>query len=204
MCYSTSIDKEVKDLEIHFKRKLKQERLFVKMDTNLGFIHNFTPILSNDESQFITMAQWGLLPTWAKDRSFQANTLNARIETLTEKPTFKPYLNNRCLIIADGFYEWQWLDSKGKNKQKYCITIPNKEIFTFAGLYADRFDTATNETYRTYTIVTNEANELMAQIHNTKKRMPIILPPEYESHWLGNGKLDDFINIETELIATKC
>ncbi len=203
MCYSTSIDKELKDLQIHFQRQLKKERPFERMDINLGFSHNFTPIISNDEPQVLSMAQWGLVPSWAKDQSFRANTLNARIETITQKPTFRPYLNNRCLIIADGFYEWQWLDTKGKKKQKYFISIPDKEIFTFAGLFCDSLDRASGAIYRTYSIVTTDANELMATIHNTKKRMPIILPSTFEAHWLNLGALNDFAKIETELIATK-
>ncbi len=201
MCYTTSIQKEEQDIQKHFNHQFKLGLEFHPMTANLGFSHNFTPIIPVDDSNFITLAQWGLFPSWAKDTSFQKNTLNAKIETITELPSFKNYVKNRCLIIADGFYEWKWLDKKGKQKEKYFITIPNQELFAFAGIYSDYTNKQTGETYRTYTIVTTGANEMMAEIHNTKKRMPVILPPDYESHWLNLGPIDDFKQIPIELIA---
>lgn len=201
MCYTTSLDKEMKQIETRFNRELKQGLLFEPMKANLGFAHNFTPIIPVDESNCITLAQWGLIPSWAKDTSFQKNTLNAKIETITELPSFKNYVKNRCLIIADGFYEWKWLDSKGKLKEKYFISLPNQELFAFAGIYSDYTNLHTGETYRTYSMVTTQANELMSEIHNTKKRMPVILPPDYESHWLNLGPVDDFKAIPIELVA---
>lgn len=92
-----------------------------------------------------------------------------------EKPSFKDSINKRCLVIVDGFYEWQWLDKVGKSKQKYLITHKQDEPFAFAGLYNDWLNPATGDIRRTYTIVTTEANELMAEIHNNKKRMPVSL-----------------------------
>ncbi|MFM9945607.1 MAG: SOS response-associated peptidase, partial [Bacteroidia bacterium] len=201
MCYTTSLDKEIKQIETHFNRKLKQGLLFEPTSINLGFSHNFTPIIANDANEMIMMAQWGLIPHWAKNTSFQKNTLNAKIETISEVTSFKNYLNNRCLILADGFYEWQWQDSKGKTKQKFFISLPGKELFAFAGLYSDYTRIETGETYRTYTMVTTDANKLMAEIHNTKKRMPVILLPEYENHWLTLGAMEDFKKIEIQLIA---
>lgn len=143
---------------------------------------------------------WGLIPFWAKDNSIRKNTLNARFETLREKASFRSSLNNRCLVLSDGFYEWQWLDEKGKKKQKYLITRPNEEAFAFAGLYNDWIDKSTGEIVKTYTIITTKANELMANIHNTKKRMPFILSPEIEEAWLMGEELQ-FQNLE--LIATE-
>lgn len=201
MCYTTSIQKEQQDIQKHFNRQFKAGLEFHPTAVNLGFSHNFTPIIPVDDSNFITLAQWGLIPFWAKDTSFQKNTLNAKIETITELPSFKNYVKNRCLIIADGFYEWKWLDEKGKQKEKYFISLPNQELFAFAGIYSDYTNKQTGETYRTYSIVTTEANPLMAEIHNTKKRMPVILPPDYESHWLNLGSVEDFKEIPVKLVA---
>jgi putative SOS response-associated peptidase YedK len=201
MCYTTSIDKDYKELEKHFNKVFRNPSLFNPIENNLGFVHNFTPIITNDDPNYITMGQWGLLPSWAKDKAFQNNTLNAKIETITQLPTFKNYVGNRCLIIADGFYEWQWVDEKGKKKNKYFISLPNKALFTFAGLYSDYLDKLTGEIIRTYTMVTTEANALMAEIHNTKKRMPVILTPNYETHWLNNGPVTDFKHIDVTLNA---
>ena len=118
--------------------------------------------------------------------------MNAKIETIHEKPSFKNIVSQRCLVLANGFYEWQWRDSKGKNKVKYEIGIENDELFAFAGLYSHWINNATNETVNTFTILTTEANPLMAEIHNIKKRMPIILRPEDEINWLQNKKIEDF------------
>jgi putative SOS response-associated peptidase YedK len=119
-------------------------------------------------------------------------TLNARVETVDDKPSFRDVVSQRCLVIANGFYEWQWLDSKGKNKVKYEIGIDNEELFAFAGLYSHWTDTQTGEIKNTYTILTTEANPLMAEIHNHKKRMPIILHPEDEHRWLEQVPVQEF------------
>lgn len=76
--------------------------------------------------QIITHYIWGLIPAWAKDEEIQKYTLNAKIETVNEKPSFKNSVNKRCLVITNGYFEWQWLDPKGKNKQKYEIGLRNE------------------------------------------------------------------------------
>ena len=111
-------------------------------------------------------------------------------------------INNRCLVISDGFYEWQWLDSKGTKKQKYLLTSKTNDLFAFAGLYSDWIDKSTGELRNTYTIVTTVANALMSEIHNHKKRMPIILSPERESLWLAGEEIEDFKKDEIDLLAT--
>ena len=129
-------------------------------------------------------------------------TLNARIETIEDKPSFKNSINKRCLVIADGFYEWQWHDTKGKNKTKYEIGIKDHELFAFAGLYSQWINQHTGEIRDTYTIVTTEANPLMAEIHNIKKRMPIILKPEDETKWLNHYPIENFaFPYEVHLVA---
>ena len=144
---------------------------------------------------------WGLIPFWSKDNTIQQYTLNAKIETLAEKPSFKHSINKRCLVIADGFYEWQWLDPKGKNKQKYIITLPDNGLFAFGGIWSEWVNKATGEIINTYSIVTTQANELMCEIHNSKKRMPVILTPEFEQAWLGGTNTKEFEQIEIELFA---
>ncbi|HRP53334.1 MAG TPA: SOS response-associated peptidase, partial [Fluviicola sp.] len=126
--------------------------------------------------------------------------LNAKSETLHEKPAFKNVQHQRCLVIADAFYEWQWLDSKGKEKQKYELTMPPNELFAFAGIWSDWINPVTHEKRSTYAILTAEANELMQKIHNTKKRMPLIVAREHEDAWLKTG-ISKFDN--DKLIANK-
>jgi len=169
-----------------------------------GFVHPKMPVLASNKPDKIQLFEWGLLPSWAKDKSLQNNTLNARIETLHEKPSFKNILNNRCLIPADGFYEWQWLDEKGKNKQKYLITLKDEEIFAFAGLWSAWADHSTGELLETYTIITRPANELMAKIHNSKQCMPWILSRKDENDWLyGKDVAFKDLNMKAEPLAAK-
>ncbi len=157
-----------------------------------GFEFPKTPVIIDEKPQIITHYNWGLIPSWAKDEEIQKYTLNAKIETVTEKPSFKNSVNKRCLVIADGYFEWQWLDPKGKIKQKYEIGLPNKELFTFAGLYSQWVDKTTGEIKNTYTILTTEANPLMAEIHNNKKRMPVVLKREDETKWLEHQSIQNF------------
>ena len=139
-----------------------------------------------------------------QDEDIKKMTLNAKIETIDEKSSFKNSVNKRCLVIANGFYEWQWLDCKGKSKIKYEIGIDNDNLFAFAGLYSQWVNTITGEIKDTYTIVTTQANELMAEIHNTKKRMPIILKQEDEKKWLNHYPINDFaFPYEVNLVANK-
>ncbi len=121
------------------------------------------------------------------------NCINARIESIDEKASFKNITHNRCLIIASAYYEWHWNDEKGKSKDKYQINSQDDEIFTFAGLYSSWTDPLTNEIKNTYTMVTTKANGLMQYIHNHKLRMPIMLKRQDESAWLDQSvKIEDF------------
>lgn len=163
----------------------------------LGFTYPEAPVLFDSEPDLITSGKWGLIPFWAKNTDIAKNTLNARIETIKEKPSFRNAVKNRCLIFASGFYEWQWLDPKGKEKQKYFIQLAGREVFTFAGIYSIWNDTPT------FSIVTTEANELMAEIHNNKKRMPVILTEETENAWLTGLDTADFARPVVDLVAEK-
>jgi putative SOS response-associated peptidase YedK len=186
MCFTSKLSKSQKQiiqkLDADIDDYLKKH--FVPGVFN-AFEHPLTPVVC--QPHHIEAAQWGLIPSWAKDTTIQNSTLNARIETLTEKNSFKVSVNNRCLILADGFFEWQWLDEKGRHKQKYQISLPDDELFTFAGLYSDWKNPLTRQTIRTYTLITTEANELMSHIHNSKKRMPVIVENQYD--WLAGDNL---------------
>lgn len=188
MCFHSKQSKSAQELEHRFKAKFKNTEQFQPSVYN-GFQFPITPVITNKEPQTIQLFNWGLIPNWAKDNSIKKNTLNARIETIAEKPAFRNSINNRCLILADAFYEWQWLDNKGKQKQKYEIALPNNEPFAFAGLWSEWVDKETGELIQTYTVLTTEANELMSKIHNTKKRMPVILEINHENEWLNGQEL---------------
>jgi putative SOS response-associated peptidase YedK len=184
MCYYSKQTTDAQTLENRFNL-LPVGELPIKSDRFNGFTNPLTPIITNTQKNNIQLYSWGLIPSWAKDESFRKNTLNARIESLDEKPSYRNYIKNRCLIVVDGFYEWQWLDPAGKDKLQYLITLPNEELFAFAGIYSTWTNKLTGEVINTYSMVTTEANELMAKVHNTKKRMPVILTKENEQDWLN-------------------
>lgn len=189
MCFHSKQTKKAIELEHRFRAKFENESAYTPSIFN-GFQFPKTPVIANDDNHTIKLFNWGLIPAWAKDKDIRKNTLNARIETIGEKPSFRNSVNNRCLVLVDGFYEWQWLDEKGKQKQKYEIGMPDHSAFALAGIWSDWVDKETGELMRTYSILTTEANELMARIHNSKKRMPVVLHPENEMEWLMGAELD--------------
>lgn len=126
------------------------------------------------------MLHWGLIPSWAKDTKLGAKLINARAETVAEKPAFRSaFRQRRCLVLADGFYEWQQQENK-KQKQPYYIRFHDGCPFAFAGLW-EHWENADGETLESCTLLTTEPNELMRPIHN---RMPVILDPKDYDLWL--------------------
>jgi putative SOS response-associated peptidase YedK len=122
--------------------------------------------------------QWGLVPFWAKDASLGAKLINARSETVAEKPSFRAaFRYRRCLILADGFYEWQ---RQERRKQPYFFHLQDDRPFAFAGLW-EHWEGPQGEIKETCTILTTEANDLLRPIHN---RMPVMVPPQEYDLWL--------------------
>lgn len=180
MCYQTKITKKKEELARHFDAKITGLDQFDPSEVIKAFDFPKTPVITDQDEHEIQLYQWGLIPYWA-DASWNRNyTLNARIETLDKKPSFKNIVNNRCLILVNGFYEWQHV---GSTKIKYEIGFDN-ELFALAGLYDHWADT------KTYTVVTTEAQGVMKEIHNTKLRMPFALYSQAEMRaWLHAEKV---------------
>jgi putative SOS response-associated peptidase YedK len=131
-----------------------------------------------------SMMRWGLIPSWAKDPSIGARTINARAETVAARPAFRESLERRrCLIPADGFYEWK---RSGKAKQPFCFEVEDGKLFAFAGLW-DRWRSPDGNPLESCTILTTTSNRLMADIHD---RMPVILPADDYDLWLDPGMTD--------------
>ncbi len=128
--------------------------------------------------------RWGLVPSWAKDPSIGNRMINARAETVAEKPSFRnAYRRRRCLILADGFYEWHTEDSV---RIPYFVSLASGESFAFGGLWETWASEETGEVLETTTIVTTEANDYLRQLHH---RMPVVIEPGNAARWLG-GDMD--------------
>jgi len=148
----------------------------------------------------LTAAHWGLIPSWAKDRSIASHTFNARSETVAEKPSFRTaYKRRRCMIPATGYYEWKNLEIEGKpaGKKPFWIGRKDHQPFAMAGLFENWTDTQSGEKIESCTIITRDAYPEINHIHN---RMPVILPSEYYQLWL-KGAIDDFPMVDEEDLA---
>jgi len=143
------------------------------------------PVICSDKPSSIRLFQWGLIPSWASDQSeaeeIRLKTFNARSESIDTKPAFKePFSTQRCLIPVRGFFEWQHV---GGRKIPWYIHLHDEDIFSLAGIW-DSWQLKGGVTVNTFSIVTTRANGIMEEIHNTKKRMPVILPSAVEKLWL--------------------
>jgi putative SOS response-associated peptidase YedK len=123
----------------------------------------------------------------------RTQTLNCISEEMFEKPSFRDAAKEgkRCLIPCSGFFEWRWMDAKGKTKIPYYISLNDQPLFSIAGLYSNWRDKDSGHQYWTYSVLTTAANPYMEKIHNSKKRMPVILPREFEKDWLNPNLTKD-------------
>lgn len=143
-------------------------------------------VFQPETERILSQLKWGLVPSWSKDAATSKGLINARAETLTEKPSFREaFKSRRCIIPASGFYEWK---KKGTAaKQPYYFYLNDKEIFGFAGLWEEWLDKQTGELLETCTIITTEANDVLKPVHD---RMPVILKPESYDEWLDTKAKD--------------
>ena len=151
-----------------------------------------------DEQRELVMLRWGLVPFWAKDPSIGNRMINARAETVAEKPSYRnAYKHRRCLVLADGFYEWR---RQGDVKTPHYISLASGDPFALAGLWENWTDKESGESLQTTTLITTEANDFMALLHH---RMPVILDAATATDWLAgsNDLLDDVAAITPALQA---
>ena len=183
MCYSNSSTSTTLQLAERYQKFKPVAAPELQYYFASGFHFPRWNIITNDDT--LQQMRWGLLPNWFKGANwmeFARKTLNARIETCAEKVSFRHIIDSkRCLVPCSGFFEWQ---TAGKLKIPYFITHPKQEIFSIAGIYDSWLDQTTGALENTFTILTTAANPLMAEIHNAKKRMPLILQQDEEKAWL--------------------
>ena len=138
-------------------------------------------VVPNNGENSVEFFQWGLIPSWAKDPKIGNRMINARSETLAEKPSFRtPYKRRRCLILSDGFYEWR-SEPESKSKTPIYIRLKSEKPFAFAGLWEAWYPRPDDEPLHSCTIITTSPNALMESIH---RRMPVILEPDAYDLWL--------------------
>ncbi len=146
-------------------------------------------IISSSGNNELKIMRWGLIPYWAKDRKIGSRLINARIETISEKSSFRSsFQQRRCIIPASGYFEWQ---KNTKEKLPYRIVMESEDLFGFAGLWDRWLDEESRELF-SFTIITTEAVKAVNAIHN---RMPFILEKEQEQLWLDGGSGKDLINM---------
>jgi putative SOS response-associated peptidase YedK len=141
-----------------------------------------------EQGRELTALRWGLIPFWAKDKSIGNRMINARAETVAEKPAFRAaYRRRRCLVLADGFYEWH---KEGEGKTPYFISLASGEPFAFAGLWENWQSKESDESIQSATLLTAAADDFMATLHH---RMPVILVPDAADRWLeGDDDVVDY------------
>jgi putative SOS response-associated peptidase YedK len=146
------------------------------------------PIVTSDKPDQVQLFSWGLVPHWSKDGNSKIKPINARAETLLEKPSFRELIaSKRCLVPADGFYEWR---KTGAGKVPYRFLLKSEELFSFAGLWDQWVDTEIGVLLNTFTIITTQANVLIKPTHD---RMPVMLAPEKEEAWLDENSSNKLV-----------
>lgn len=192
MCYHTSVPS---------KKKLVEQLPEYSIDYHeepyyhvSGFTRPYLPVSINTNYRTVESAQWKLLPYWVKteeEAKKYANTCNAESESIFEKASYKPYIQKyRGLLWVDGFYEPHKVKGK-KETENYYIYQPEKRIFSIGIVVAPWTNQETGEVINTFSVLTTKANELLEEIHNEKKRMPLIIPPDQRDAWFDAKDINE-------------
>lgn len=183
------------------KKSIIEELKITEWDETINYIpsYNIAPtqkslvVLGKNNRRQIKSMNWGLIPSWLKNKKIGSKLINARSETVHEKPSFKYLIkSNRCIIVSDGYYEWNTIKSK---KQPYYIYDNQKTILPMAGLWSS-WSLNDKEIILSYTIITKKADANISHIHN---RMPLIIDSYHINNWLNNDSIIE-LNSNSELI----
>lgn len=190
MCFTVANNKSTRDLQQCYNKKVSElKKAERKQAVYLsGFAYPVMAVITSEQPDYLSFAKWGLVPGFVKQedkaKEYAGYTLNAKSETIFEKVSFKKVIDTkRCLIPVTGFYEWRDIN---KAKYPYYIHLKKEEIFSLGGVYDEWANEETGELTTTFSIITTEANPLMAKIHNIKKRMPLIFSRDNEENWIKN------------------
>jgi putative SOS response-associated peptidase YedK len=186
MCFSVNVNLVKEELEerygVYFPDKYRYEPSYYYHAYGLPEI----PAICSDNSSQIRLLKWGLIPSWVRTAEdadeIRLKTFNARSESIDSKPSFSSsFKSKRCIIPVKGFFEWQHV---GKEKIPWYIYRTDNQILTIAGLYSEWTHPESKEIICTFSIITTDANDLMAEVHNSKKRMPAIIDRSVEKKWI--------------------
>ncbi len=208
MCFHYSMSQVARNLENRYNAPVEKGHDFQPVHHANGFGFPVMPVVTAHNGPMIRFYRWGLVPSWTTDLTaaakIRAMTLNARSETAFEKPSFRDAMAyRRCLVPADGFFEWQTV---GNERIPWFIRMKEQELFSFGGIW-EKWSHPEAGSWFTFSILTVDANPMMAEIHNSKKRMPLILPRGAEARWLNPALEEDAVRNmmvacpETELEA---
>ena len=193
MCFSVNVNLVKDELENRYGASFPDRDRYQPSYYYHAFGLPELPAICSDSSNIIRLLKWGLIPSWTRNsddaNEIRYKTFNARAETVNSKPSFsKSIKSRRCIIPVKGFFEWQ---HTGQEKIPWYIYHSSEEIFSIAGLYDRWIETSTGENLETFSIITTDANDLLAVIHNSKKRMPVILDRQGEKRWISNDTSTD-------------
>src|ERR1044072_876396 len=179
MCYDVSIP-EWTAIDYLLDNAIRNDEWNEYFEHLSAFQFEKIPVLTLEDQNVLRAFQWGLIPKWCRDekqaKEMAAITLNAKAETVFEKPSFRnSIMGKRCLIFVDGFYEWRGFKTK---KYPYLIKVKNQNAFALGGIYESWVNESTGEIMHTCSVITTAGNALMNEINNTKKRMPLIFTKE--------------------------
>lgn len=189
MCFHNSMSAKAVKLAARYGRKSDVVEIYQDILNEQYHVSAFTfpkyPIITTSDE--IQVFNWGLIPFWTKDEAnadeIRRMTLNARADTIFEKPSFRePIMKKRCIVPSTGYFEWR---HEGTKKIPYYIYLKDEPIFSMAGIYDRWLDKETGEEHSTFSIITTDTNPLTDYIHNTKHRMPAILSKDNEEKWLN-------------------
>jgi putative SOS response-associated peptidase YedK len=198
MCFTVNVNLVKEELENRYGATLIDPDKYRPSYYYHAFGLPKIPAICASDSSRIRLLQWGLIPSWTRSREeadiIRYKTFNARAESIDKKPSFSGSIKTkRCIIPIRGFYEWQ---HAGKEKIPWYISDSGDEILSVAGVFDEWVESSTGEILATFSIITTEANEMMAEIHNSAKRMPVLLDRTSEHAWTDqSSSLTDVLGL---------
>ena len=186
MCFTVNVNLIKEELENRYGATLIDPDKYRPSYYYHAFGLPSLPVICSDSPSGIKLLKWGLIPSWTKSiedaNVIRFKTFNARMESINQKPSFSSsFRSKRCIVPVKGFFEWQHV---GNEKIPWYIYSSENDIISIAGIYDNWIENRTGEVFNTFSIVTTEANDLMAKIHNSGKRMPVVLSKTSETKWI--------------------